>query len=63
MATSALVGIGSMLAFVTVGWTGGAAHLVIGIVVMSAVAFLACASAAVFTAAKDTYANGDQGDK
>lgn len=44
-----------MLAFATVHWTGAAAHYVIGVVVVSAVAFLACASAAVFTAARDTY--------
>jgi hypothetical protein len=56
MAISALAGTASMLAFATVHWTGAAAHYVIGAVVLSAVAFLACASAAVFTAARDTYA-------
>jgi hypothetical protein len=56
MALSALVGIGSMLAFITVGWSGRAAHFVIGVIVLSTVGFLTCASAAVFTAARDTYA-------
>jgi hypothetical protein len=56
MAVSALVGTASMLAFATVHWTGAAGHYVIGIVVLAAVGFLACASAAVFTAARDTYA-------
>lgn len=58
MATSALAGIAAMIAFITVRWTGSAAHFVIGAVVLSAVAFLASASAAVFTAARDTYARG-----
>lgn len=55
MALCALAGTATMLAFATVNWTGAAAHYVIGIVVLSAVGFLACASAAVFTAARDTY--------
>ena len=46
-----------MLAFATVHWTGAAGHYVIGFVVVAAVGFLACASAAVFTAARDTYAH------
>jgi hypothetical protein len=56
MALFALLGIGSMLAFVTIRWTGAAGRAVIGVVIFSAVAFLVCASAAVFTAARDTYA-------
>ena len=56
MAVSALVGTASMLAFATVHWTGAAGHYVIGVVILAAVGFLACASAAVFTAARDTYA-------
>ena len=58
MALFALFGIGSMLAFVTVRWTGAAAGVVVAAVVLSAVGFLVCASAAVFTAARDTYARG-----
>jgi purine-cytosine permease-like protein len=57
MALSALVGIGSMLAFVTVRWTGALGRVVIGVVIFSAIGFLTCASAAVFTAARDTYAH------
>ena len=56
MAVSALAGIVSTIAFVTVGWTGAAAHYVIAVIVLSGVAFLACASAAVFTAARDAFA-------
>lgn len=56
MAISALLGIGSMLAYVTVRWTGAVARVVVGIVIFSAIGFLVCASAAVFTAARDTYA-------
>ena len=55
MALSALFGIASMLAFVTVRWSGAAGRLIVVAVVLSAVAFLACASTAVFTAARDTY--------
>ena len=61
MALFALLGIGSMLAFVTVRWTGVAARLIVAAVVLSAVGFLACASAAVFTAARDTYARDARG--
>jgi phosphate/sulfate permease len=57
MALFALVGIGSMLAFVTVGWTGTIGRIVVGAIIFSAIAFLVCAAAAVFTAARDTYAH------
>lgn len=57
MALFALLGIGSMLAFVTIRWTGPAARFVIAVVIFSAIAFLVCASAAVFTAARDMYAH------
>lgn len=57
MALCALLGIGSMLAFVTVRWTGTAARYVVGVVILSAVGFLGCASTAVFTAARDMYAH------
>ena len=56
MALCALTGIASMLAFVTVRWSGPAGHYVIAGVILSAIGFLACASIAVFTAARDTYA-------
>ena len=55
MALSALAGIASMLSFVTVRWPDGPRRVVIGILIASLVGFLACASAAVFAAARDTY--------
>lgn len=56
MALSALVGIGSMFLFVSVGWPDDTGRYVIAIFFFSAISFIACASAAVFTAARDTYA-------
>lgn len=64
MALCALLGIGSMLAFVTVRWTGSAGRYIVALFVLAAVGFLACASAAVFTAARDTYAQStDDADR
>lgn len=60
MALSALAGIAAMIAFVTVGWTGAAGHYVVGVVVCAGVGFLAFASIAVFTAARDTYPPADR---
>lgn len=56
MALSALVGIVSMFLFVSVGWPDETGRYVIAVFFFSAIAFIACASAAVFTAARDTYA-------
>jgi hypothetical protein len=56
MALCALLGIGSMLAFVTVRWAGAAGRFIIAVVIFSAIGFLVCASTAVFTAARDMYA-------
>jgi hypothetical protein len=56
MALSALVGIASMFAFITVGWSESTRGYVLGIFFASVLVFLTCASAAVFTAARDTYA-------
>lgn len=55
MAGCALLGILSMLAFITVNWTESASRYVVGAFVISGIGFLACASAAVLTAARDTY--------
>lgn len=66
MAICALAGTAGMLAFATIHWTGAAGHYVIGVVVIAAVGFLACASAAVFTAARETYSrppSEEPGDK
>ena len=56
MAFSALLGIVSMLAFITVNWPGQTARYIVGAFVLAGIGFLACASAAVLTAARDTYA-------
>lgn len=55
MAGSALVGIASMFALITVGLPANMSRFVIVVLVASAITFLACASAAVFSAARDTY--------
>jgi hypothetical protein len=57
MAFFALAGIASMLSFVTIHWPGPWGRYVIAVFVGSVVAFLACGSTAVLTAARDTYAN------
>ena len=56
MALCALVGIVAMFAFITIRWPGDTSRYVITVFVASGVGFLACASAAIFTAARDTYA-------
>lgn len=56
MALSALVGIASMFAFITVGWSESTRSYVLGVFFVSVLVFLTCASAAVFTAARDTHA-------
>jgi hypothetical protein len=62
MALSALIGIAAMLAFVTVRWTDTTGRFLVAAFVIAAVGFLACASAAVFTAARDTYAHSPRDD-
>ena len=62
MATCALVGIVSMLAFITINWPGHTGRYVVGTFVFAGVGFLACASTAVLTAARDTYANDRPSD-
>jgi hypothetical protein len=56
MAICSLVGIAATLAFITVGWPGTSGRFVIGVIFLSVVGFLLCASMAVFAAARDTYA-------
>lgn len=60
MALSALVGIAALFASITVGWPGDTAKYPRVVFVCAAVAFVACASVAVFTAARDTYANASK---
>jgi len=55
MAASALVGIASLFMFATVNWPGNIGRVILVIFFFSAVGFLASASAAVFSAARDTY--------
>ena len=59
MAVFALVGILSMLAFITVTWPNETGRYVIGVFIGSGVGFMTCASLAVFSAARDTYAKID----
>lgn len=56
MALSALAGIASMFAFITIGWSESTRGYVLAIFFFSVLVFLTCASAAVFTAARDTHA-------
>ncbi|MDQ3772628.1 MAG: hypothetical protein M3343_11160 [Actinomycetota bacterium] len=55
MAVSALFGIASMLAFITISWPNGLGRYVMVVFMGSVVGFMACASIAVFSAARDTY--------
>jgi hypothetical protein len=56
MAASALVGIASLFLFATVHWPGQISRVILAIFFFSALGFVASASAAVFSAARDTYA-------
>ena len=60
MAVSALVGIVAMLIFITVSNTG---RVMVVAFVLSGLGFLTCASLAVLTAARDTYARDGSGDE
>ena len=57
MGISALVGVCAMMAFITVTWPESMARVIIGICLLSGLAFLAFASSAVLSAARDTYRN------
>lgn len=63
MALFALAGIISMLAFITVTWPGNSGRYIIAVVFISGIGFLASASIAVFSAARDTYALDDPRNK
>ena len=63
MALCALLGIIAMLAFITVNWSGHSQRYIVGTFVLAGVGFLACASAAVLTAARDTYALKNSDDE
>jgi hypothetical protein len=55
MAISALAGIASMLAFITISWPDDLGRYLMAIFVFSVVGFMTSASLAVFSAARDTY--------
>lgn len=57
MGISAIVGVAAMLALMTITWPDSVARVVLGICLFAGLAFLAFASTAVFTAARDTYRN------
>lgn len=61
MAMFALVGIVAMFLFVTVNWPDDTGRWVIGTLFVCGLGFIGCASAAVFSAARDTYARGGTG--
>ncbi len=56
MTLFALLGIVSMLAFISVRWPNGTGRYVIGALIFSVVGFLFCASMAVSAAMRDSYA-------
>lgn len=63
MVTFAVVGSLAALAFITVGWPGDMGHYVVTVMLFAAIGFTACASAAVLSAARDTYpSRGPQSD-
>ena len=55
MGISAIVGVCAMLALITVNWTDSMSRIIVGICLLSGLAFLTFASSAVFSAARDTY--------
>ena len=63
MAVFALLGIVAMFLFITINWTEDLERWVIGFSFLCAIGFIACASAAVFTAARDTYPPRARGEK
>ena len=63
MALCAVIAIVAGIAFLTVGWPGRSGRVVIAIGVGAVLGFLSCTSAAIFTAARDTYARPGRGDR
>lgn len=58
MGLSAIVGVAGFMAFITITWPQDMSRYVIGVSLVAGVVFLASASIAVFSAARDTYRNG-----
>ena len=61
MALSALLGVVALLGLVTVSWPESLARLITTLIIGAGVLFITCASAAVLTAARDTYVRPDEG--
>jgi hypothetical protein len=61
IAVSALAGITSTLAFVTIRWPGSTGRFLIAVLFMSVIVFVVSASTAVLTAARDTYVRRGSG--
>lgn len=59
MAVFAIVGVFSMLAFITVTWPNETGRYVIAVFIGSGVGFMTCASLAVISAARATYVKID----
>jgi hypothetical protein len=59
IAVSALAGITSTLAFVTIRWPGSSGRYLIAVLFISVIVFIVSASTAVLTAARDTYVRRD----
>jgi hypothetical protein len=55
MAISAVIGILALLARITIGWPGSSDRYVTAVFVFAGIGFLASASIAVFSAARQTY--------
>ena len=55
MAVFALLGIGAMLAFITISWPDDSSRYVVAVFMIAVVGFVTSASIAVFSAARDTY--------
>lgn len=58
MAVSAVVGIVAGILYITVTWSGSPRRAVIAVILFSVLTFLTTVSAAVLTAARDSYAGG-----
>ncbi|MEA2447678.1 MAG: hypothetical protein QOK47_1315 [Actinomycetota bacterium] len=56
MAVCALIGIVAMFGFITINWPGTSSRYIVIAFIGAGVGFLACASTAMLTAARDTYA-------
>ncbi len=63
MAVFTITALVSMIVFLTIGWPGDSGRYVIAVFLGSLIGLAACASAAVFAAASDTYLRhgGDDG--